>query len=122
MSGKRIVRHTLETLPPDRKTDWARIDALTDAEIEAAVASDPDAAPLLDAAWFRRAKLVWPERKVPVNMLLDRSIVDWFKRGGRGYQTRINAVLKAYVAGQNEAAARTRGKRGEQRGRKRRVA
>jgi hypothetical protein len=42
---------------PDGKdrTDWERVDALTEEEIERAIANDPDAAPILDAEWFRKA-------------------------------------------------------------------
>ena len=38
-----------------------------------------------------------PERKQPVTIRLDADVVDWFKDQGKGYQTRINAVLRAYV-------------------------
>ncbi|HEX8452761.1 MAG TPA: hypothetical protein VF647_11735 [Longimicrobium sp.] len=48
---------------PDRRrgeTNWARVDALTDQEIEAAVADDPDAPPLLDEEFWASAELVVP--------------------------------------------------------------
>jgi uncharacterized protein (DUF4415 family) len=32
-----------------------------------------------------------------VSLRLDRDVLDWFKRQGKGYQTKINAVLRAYV-------------------------
>jgi uncharacterized protein (DUF4415 family) len=35
--------------------------------------------------------------KVPVSLRLDRDVVDWFKSHGRGYQSRINAVLRSYM-------------------------
>jgi uncharacterized protein (DUF4415 family) len=73
------------------------VDALTDEEIEAAVTADPDAAPLLDAAWFAAAERTMPEAKQPVSIRLDPKVLDWFKRQGPRYQTRINAVLRAYV-------------------------
>jgi uncharacterized protein (DUF4415 family) len=79
------------------RTDWARVDALTDEEIERAIAEDPDAAPLLDEAWFRKARLVPPDPKVPISIRIDREILDWFKQRGPRYQTKINAVLRAYV-------------------------
>ena len=41
----KVVRYSRDALPPD-KTDWARIDAMTDAEVTAAALSDPDAQPL----------------------------------------------------------------------------
>lgn len=42
------------------RTDWKRVDALTDRDFERAVRADSDAAPLLDKEWFRTAKLVLP--------------------------------------------------------------
>ena len=35
-------------------------------------------------------------RKVAVSLRLDADVLDWFRRQGSGYQTRINAVLRAY--------------------------
>jgi uncharacterized protein (DUF4415 family) len=71
--------------------------ALTDEEIDAAIASDPDAAPPLDAEWFRRARIVLPEPKVPISIRLDRDVLEWFKSKGPRYQSRINAVLRAFM-------------------------
>lgn len=97
MSEERITTRRLE----DRRrgeTDWARVDALTDAEIEAAVAEDPDAAPLLDEEFWKSAELVMPAGpKERVTLRLDADVLDYFRSAGRGYQTRINAVLRAYV-------------------------
>lgn len=103
MSEERIVRRTLDTLKPG-KTDWARVDALTDEDIERAIAEDPDAAPILDDAWFRNAELVLPEPKAPISIRLDREVLTWFKDQGPGYQSRINAVLKAYMTAQRKKA------------------
>jgi uncharacterized protein (DUF4415 family) len=98
MSAERIVRYTPGVSRPRRgKTDWAQVDALTDEEIDQAIKHDPDAAPLLDEEWFRTAQLVMPERKVPIALRVDREVVDWFKAQGSRYQTRMNAVLKAYM-------------------------
>lgn len=49
--------------PEAGKTDWAAVDALTDAEVERAIAEDPDAAPALDADWFAKARIVRPPRQ-----------------------------------------------------------
>jgi len=57
-------------------------------------------APELSAAWFRSAKVVVPEPKEPVSIRLDRDVMEWFRRQGKGYQTRINAVLRTYVEAQ----------------------
>lgn len=58
MSEKNIVVRKLGDTEGDR-TDWERLDALTDKEIEQAVATDPDAE-LLDEEWFRTAELIVP--------------------------------------------------------------
>ena len=78
MSGKLIVRHIPNSKRRRGKTDWVRVDALTDRDIERAVREDPDAAPILDKEWFRNAKLVLPERKVPISLRVDREVVEWF--------------------------------------------
>jgi uncharacterized protein (DUF4415 family) len=77
------------------KTDWARVASLTDEEIEAAVRSDPDAAPL-DVDWSQ-AVLVVPPRKKAISIRVDPDVLDYFKKEGAGYQRRINAVLRSYV-------------------------
>lgn len=106
MSAERIVRYTPGVSRPRRdRTDWARVDALTDEEIEQSIKDDPDVAPLLDEEWFRTAKLVMPERKVPIALRIDREVVDWFKAKGPRYQTRMNAVLKAYMKAQQRQAS-----------------
>ena len=76
------------------ETDYAALDATTDEDIERAVAADPDAAPL-DIDWSK-ARLVPAPGKRMVTMRLDADLLKWFKGQGRGYQTRINAVLRAY--------------------------
>ena len=96
MSAKRIVRRSRSGRPRG-KTDWRRVDALSDRELEGAAKADPDAAPILSKEWFRTAQVVLPERKVPISLRMDREVVEWFKAQGRRYQSRMNAVLKAYV-------------------------
>lgn len=100
MSDETTVRRRLED-SRQGGTDWVRLDALTDEEIEAAIADDPDAAPLLDAEFWRSAELVMPHgAKERVTLRLDEEILRYFRRSGRGYQTRINAVLRAFVRNQ----------------------
>ena len=108
MKRTRIVRYDPRKPYKDR-TDWAKVDALTDEDIARAVESDPDAAPLLDDEWFRTARLVMPETKTPVSIRLDPGVIAWFKAQGPRYQTRMNAVLRAYMeanaGGQTERRA-----------------
>lgn len=96
MNAKRTARHT-PRLRQGGKTDWARVEALTDRDVEKAIESDADAAPLLDREWFEKARLIMPERKIPLALRVDRDVVQWFKQQGPRYQTRMNAVLRAYM-------------------------
>lgn len=84
------------------RTDWARVDALTDAEIEAAVRDDPDAAPIVDDDWFASATLVMPKPKEQISIRLDRDVLEHFRRYPR-YQTRINAILRAAMEHEKKA-------------------
>jgi uncharacterized protein (DUF4415 family) len=77
------------------KTDWARVDALTDDDIAKAVANDPDAAPI-NIDWSD-AVLVIPPRKKAISIRVDEDVLDYFKRDGEGYQRRMNAVLRSYM-------------------------
>jgi uncharacterized protein (DUF4415 family) len=81
------------------KTDWKRVSALTDADIAKAVDTDPDTF-VPDADWMAKAQLVMPRAKKIVTLRLDPDVLEWFMQAGRGYQTRINAVLKAFVEAQ----------------------
>lgn len=85
------------------RTDWKRVRKLADEDIERAVASDPDAAPIMDQAWWSAARVVLPMPKVPVSVRLDRDVLDWFKRQGPRYQSRINAVLRAFMEAHRRA-------------------
>jgi len=80
------------------------VDALTDADIERAIAEDPDAAPILDEEWFKNAEIVFPPGKSAVSLRLDKDVLHWFKRQGKGYQSRMNAVLRAYMDAQSKKA------------------
>ncbi len=83
------------------KTDWERVNARTDAEIEAAALADPDAPPLDDQFW-EKARVVVPPR-IPQphqGVRLDADVIEWFKAQGPDWQTRMNAVLRSYVEAQ----------------------
>ena len=76
-------------------TDWRKVDAMTDNELDKIIASDDDERGF--APDWTRAELVLPEPKQSVNLRLDRDIVEFFKGQGRGHISRMQAVLKAYV-------------------------
>jgi hypothetical protein len=86
-------------------TDWSGVDALDDNALEALVAGDPDEGGDLsevdlagvDGGDWREVVATAAARKTMVNMRLDKDVLAFFRDGGRGYQTRINAVLRAYM-------------------------
>src|SRR5215468_6075920 len=78
------------------KTDWARFDAMTDAEVEASIANDPDWVDFKDIDWSD-AVLVMPPKKKAISIRVDEDVLDFFKREGEGYQRRMNAVLRSYM-------------------------
>jgi len=57
-------------------------------------------APELDESFLTRPLVVLPKKKELVSIRLDHDIVQWFRGKGRGYQTKINALLRAYVDAQ----------------------
>jgi uncharacterized protein (DUF4415 family) len=86
-----------DTRKPSR-TDWDRVDALSDEEI------DTSEIPPLDEKFFAEAKLRMPEAKPSITIRLDPDVLEWFKGQGKGYQTRINAVLRMYMEAQKRKA------------------
>jgi uncharacterized protein (DUF4415 family) len=103
MNEERIVRYKVGQVPKGN-TDWARLDAMTEEEIEANALSDPDAPPLSDDFW-KDAIVIVREPKRPVQLRLDPDVLLWFKSQGPGYQTRINAVLRSYMNAQESRTA-----------------
>ena len=96
MKEERTVRVSLNNLPKDTQTNWEQVKNMTEADINAAAVSDPDAQPT-DEAFWKNAQVVMPQPKRAISMRVDGDVLAWFKSQGRGYQTRINAVLRAYM-------------------------
>ncbi len=78
------------------KTDFARLAALTDEEIEKSIANDPDWADFKDADWSEAVVIV-PPKKQAISIRIDGDVLDYFKKQGTGYQKRINAVLRSFM-------------------------
>ncbi len=53
--------------------------------------------PETDEAFWAKAELRLPQTKKGVYLRLDPDLIDWLKRQGPGYQTRINAILRSYM-------------------------
>lgn len=95
------MRYTAEELQDMRRrgedrTDWAKVDATTEQELAASIAADPDDVHE-EPDWANAIKRLPPLGK-KVNVPIDADVLEWFKAAaGRGYRTRINAVLRLYV-------------------------
>jgi len=83
------------------QTDWQRLNNMTDEEITRAAETDTDNLPL-DDPFFETARHLSPsallkEIKQQITLRIDADVLEWFRASGSGYQSRMNAVLKAYV-------------------------
>ncbi len=77
------------------KTDWERIDAMTDEEL------DYSDNPPLDEDFFSEA-ITWRGNKQQITLRLDQDVLDFYRRQGKGYQTTINSVLRKYMEAQKK--------------------
>ena len=84
-SGKNMKRQS--------RTDWKRIDALQDEDIDFSDIAK------LGPDFFANA-IVWPGTKEQITLRLDPDVLKFFRKQGRGYQTTINAVLRKYMEAQ----------------------
>ena len=77
------------------KTDWKRIDAMKDEDID--FSDIPEVTPEMFARAVRRRNCKVIPRKKQITLRVDSDVVDWYRKQGRGYQTRINSLLRAYM-------------------------
>ena len=97
MSEEHIVRYTLEEIRKLKgQTDWARIEAEEAAGIEPPYDEDD-----FEVDWSS-ARLVVPDVKGAISMRLDADVLAFFKAQGKGYQTRMNAVLRSFMEAQKK--------------------
>jgi uncharacterized protein (DUF4415 family) len=75
------------------KTNWAKLKTMKDRDINL---SD---IPELEDDFFADAKL-WPGKKKQITLRLDPDVIEFFKEGGRGYQSSINVALRRYMEAQ----------------------
>ena len=77
------------------RTDWARVDAMKDKEID--YSDTAEITPEMFARAVVRKGLKPVQGKEQVTLRIDSDVVEWFRKQGQGYQTRINALLRAYM-------------------------
>ena len=99
---------------PITYSDLAKVDATTDDQIARQIAEDPDTAPELTDEWFEKADLHYGDTlirrgrgrplldapKKLVSLRLDRDVIETFRAGGPGWQSRINAALRKHLWGE----------------------
>jgi len=100
----RTVSYTMDELNELEKregsrTDWARVDAMTEEELEASIDIEEEGRPIWESAHRARG---FPLGKQQLTVRFDKEIINWFKAQGDHYQTRMNAVLRNYVEDQKD--------------------
>ncbi len=87
------------------QTDWDRIDKLRDKDID--FSDSPEVTPEMFAKAVLRKGLKTVSKKTQVTLRIDDDVLTWFKKQGKGYQTRINSLLKAYKEAHQKESGRT---------------
>ncbi len=87
------------------QTDNKRLERMSDEEALRNAENDPDSPPT-DETFWADAEVVTPKKKIPVHIRLNPDVVEFFKKQGPGYQSRINQVLESYVEHQQGKAVR----------------
>jgi uncharacterized protein (DUF4415 family) len=99
----RIVRYdSLDDIPV--KPLNRKLMEMSDEEAERRAAADPDAG-IIPAGFWDNARVWMPERKQQITLRLDPDVIRWFKRTGKGYQSRMGAVLCSYVQAKRKRSA-----------------
>jgi len=87
--GKVMIKKPSGLLVEEKdKTDWKRLDTMPDDDI------NYDDIPELDETFFKKAVKPWPPSKKQLTIRVDADVLDWLKGQGKGYQTRINHILR----------------------------
>ena len=94
-----MKKATSKTLTPAAKTEMKRLAALPDDKIDTS-----DIPELREWPGARRGVFYRPIKQ-QLTLRLDADLIDWFKKNGTGYQTRINAALRDYVRKQGRKSA-----------------
>ena len=76
------------------KTNFKKLAEMEDKNI------DLSDIPKLSSAFFKKAELKLPEPKKSISMRIDPDVLDFFRKKGSGYQTKMNAVLRMFMEAQ----------------------
>ena len=77
------------------RTEWKKIDAITGRKLEVSIRADAD--DVHDEPNWTDAVIGIPAPKEHINIRVDHDVLEWFRSSGKGYQTLMNNVLRAFV-------------------------
>ena len=106
-SMKRYTAEQLDAMAArgEDRTDWGKADALSQDEIERLANAEEGPLP---ADWEGSVVMGLPPGKDAVKLRIDRDVLAWFRGSGKGYQTRINTVLRAFMKARQDAVRNKR--------------
>jgi len=86
----------------ESRTDWNAVTSMTEEQLEASIAVDPD--DTHEPVDWTRTVTGLPAGKRDVHLRIDADVLDWFRQTGCGYQTRINNALRAFMESRKRAS------------------
>jgi uncharacterized protein (DUF4415 family) len=86
------------------RTNWEKVDAVTGARLEASILADVD--DVHSEPEWTQAIMGIPARKDHINIRVDHDVLQWFRSNGKGYQTLMNNVLRAFVQSRRQRDTR----------------
>ena len=103
MNAKRTSKPSRKSEKPRRgRAKLATLRKVTERTIRA---TSPPALADLPHDFFAKAEIVHPRPKQPISLRVDEDVLAWFKKQGPRYQSRMNAVLRAYMTAIEKGAA-----------------
>jgi uncharacterized protein (DUF4415 family) len=94
------VRHTAKQIRArivrgEDRTNWNKIDAVTGTKLDESIRADVDDI-RAEPDWTKSIDGI-PAPKEHINIRIDHDVLQWFRSNGKGYQTLMNNVLRAFV-------------------------
>jgi uncharacterized protein (DUF4415 family) len=77
------------------RTNWRKANAVTGKKLQASIEADAD--DVRGEPDWTKAIMGVPAPKDHINIRIDHDVLEWFRASGRGYQTLMNNVLRAFV-------------------------
>src|SRR5215470_14622827 len=88
------------------RTNWRKANAVTGKKLEASIRADAD--DIHEEPDWTQSVMGIPAPKDHINIRVDHDVLEWFKASGRGYQTLMNNVLRAFVQSRQSSSSTTR--------------